>query len=386
MAPVDPEAAAVRAAVRHYVESPHADGFAPLALRIARLQARTIPACARLWVARGLDPEVVHDWRSIPPMPTLAFKRQALSVEPATVIYRSSGTRSGRRSEHHQPWPELYDLAVDLTFPAAALPPSVPTSTPLPSPPDPDPRLRAPGSRLPDPGPRVPMLSLIAPPTLLPDSSLSHMMGRVVAKWGAPGSAWALGEAGLDLAIAESWMEDVVAAGRPVLVLSTAFALVHLIDELATRNRAWALPADSLLFETGGYKGRSRSLDRGDIEALVASHLGLAPHQIVREYGMSELSSQLYASARTGSSTAFEAPPWVRVQILDPATLEPLEPGQEGLISIVDLANAGSIVHVLTEDLGRLDAGGRLTLVGRASDAELRGCSLTAEEMLEGMG
>jgi hypothetical protein len=208
------------------------------------------------------------------------------------------------------------------------------------------------------------------------------MIGRVVATWGASSSAWALGEHGLDLAIAEAWIREVIAAGRPALILSTAFALVHLLDELTTRGRAWALPAGSLLFETGGYKGRSRSLDRGDIEALVSARLGLQPHQIVREYGMSELSSQLYASARTGSPRAFVAPPWVRVQILDPATLDPLQPEQEGLISIVDLANAGSIVHVLTEDLGRLDRGGRLTLLGRASDAELRGCSLAAEELL----
>jgi hypothetical protein len=227
------------------------------------------------------------------------------------------------------------------------------------------------------------MLSLIAPPRVLADSSLSHMIGRVVATWGASSSAWALGEHGLDLAIAEAWISEVIAADRPALILSTAFALVHLLDELTTRGRVWALPVGSLLFETGGYKGRSRSLDRGDIEALVSARLGLQPHQIVREYGMSELSSQLYASARTGSPRAFVAPPWVRVQILDPATLDPLQPEQEGLISIVDLANAGSIVHVLTEDLGRLDRGGRLTLLGRASDAELRGCSLAAEELLE---
>jgi hypothetical protein len=366
MATVDSEAQALRAAVASYLRHPDPDGFGALALRAARLQARKIPACARLWASRGVDPEQAEDWRAIPPMPTLAFKRQPLAVGPAVVTFRSSGTRSGRRSEHHQPWPELYDLAVDLTFPTAALPPSAPT--PLTSPPN--------------PGSRAPMLSLIAPPRVIPDSSLSHMIGRVVATWGASSSAWALGEHGLDLAIAESWISEVIAAGRPALILSTAFALVYLLDELTSRRRAWALPAGSLLFETGGYKGRSRSLDRRDIEALVNAHLGLAPHQIVREYGMSELSSQLYASARTGSSTAFTAPPWVRVQILDPATLAPLDPDREGLISIVDLANAGSIVHVLTEDLGRLDREGRLTLLGRASDAELRGCSLAAEELL----
>ena len=57
-----------------------------------------------------------------------------------------------------------------------------------------------------------------------------------------------------------------------------------------------------------------------------------------------------------------------------------MSPGKPGLIAVLDLANVGSAVHVLTEDLGTAIGNG-FRLAGRASGAELRGCSLTAEEL-----
>ena len=55
-------------------------------------------------------------------------------------------------------------------------------------------------------------------------------------------------------------------------------------------------------------------------------------------------------------------------------------PAPTGLLAVFDLANVGSVLHLLTEDLARVEDGG-FRLLGRASGAELRGCSLTAEEL-----
>jgi len=105
---------------------------------------------------------------------------------------------------------------------------------------------------------------------------------------------------------------------------------------------------------------------------------------VVREYGMTELTSQFYTAALAGGDPElFLAPHWARVRILDPATLEEAAPGTPGLVAIFDLANLGSAVHLLTEDLGVADDDG-FRLLGRAPGAELRGCSLTAEEMSRG--
>ena len=75
------------------------------------------------------------------------------------------------------------------------------------------------------------------------------------------------------------------------------------------------------------------------------------------------------------------------VRALDPETLGDVEPGEPGLLAFLDLGNVGSAAYVLTEDLGRLAenepaVGRRFELLGRARDAQLRGCSLTTEQLL----
>jgi hypothetical protein len=71
--------------------------------------------------------------------------------------------------------------------------------------------------------------------------------------------------------------------------------------------------------------------------------------------------------------------------LVDPETLEPVDgPGRRGLIRWIDLANVETVSAIQTGDLGvRTDTGG-IRLLGRAPGADLRGCSLTAEEIVEG--
>jgi hypothetical protein len=264
----------------------------------------------------------------------------------------------------------------------------------------------------------VPMLSLIPPREDAPDSSLSFMVDYVLARWGSglvdlpssprpsphphgeerappPGplsglfSAYAFGTGGLDADAAARWCRRAEGAGRPVLVLATAFALALWLDALIASGDRFRLPPGSVLFETGGFKGRTRELSRPELLARVEDRLGVPAGRIVREYGMTELTSQLYTDSLAGDAPdLFVPPPWVRVRVLDPESLEEAPPGEAGLIAIFDLANLSSAVHLLTEDLGAmepLDGGGPdrlgLRLLGRAAGAELRGCSLTAEEM-----
>jgi len=78
-------------------------------------------------------------------------------------------------------------------------------------------------------------------------------------------------------------------------------------------------------------------------------------------------------------------PPWLRVRALDPNSLVPVEPGTEGLLAFFDLANAGSVAHVLTEDVGTV-TDGAVRLRGRSPGAEPRGCSLAIEELLDAAG
>jgi hypothetical protein len=92
---------------------------------------------------------------------------------------------------------------------------------------------------------------------------------------------------------------------------------------------------------------------------------------------MTELTSHFYAAP---GGAFFRPTPWTRVRALDPESLSAVDSGDVGLIAIFDLANIGSALHLLTEDLGRIGQAG-FELVGRASGAELRGCSLLSEAL-----
>ena len=87
--------------------------------------------------------------------------------------------------------------------------------------------------------------------------------------------------------------------------------------------------------------------------------------------------------ADAGDSHVF--PPWMRVRALDPLTLEELEEGGEGLLAFFDLANAGSVCHVLTEDVGSVGSG-RVRLGGRVVGAEPRGCSRAMDDLMAAAG
>lgn len=326
--------------------------FAELAAAAGRFGYERVEPYGRLCGRRGVDPDALGDWRLVPAVPTSAFKSLRLAAAEPREVFRSSGTTRGgeRRSVHYHAYPDLYRTVIDASFADACLPE---------------------GAR------RLPILSLIPDRAIAPDSSLSFMAAHVFERHAAPGSTWAVPGAGIDVDLACRWLRA-RAEGEPVLVLATALALVLLLDRLEGEGRsALRLPRGSRVFETGGFKGRSLETTPEAVRRRARTLLGLQPEAVVREYGMTELTSQAYS--RPGGER-LRTPPWMPFRVLDPETLEEVEDGETGLLAFFDLANLGSVCHVLTEDLGVREDGG-FRLLGRASGAELRGCSLTAEEL-----
>jgi hypothetical protein len=171
--------------------------------------------------------------------------------------------------------------------------------------------------------------------------------------------------------------------GTPVCLATTAFALVALLDALAERDIWLALPPGSRIMETGGFKGRTRLVDRTTLYLEANKRLGVPIPAIVAEYGMTELSSQWYDApfSRDRIEPRVKlAPPWLRALIVD-GEGRVLPDGVVGAIRHIDLANRGSVIAIETEDLGARVEGG-LVLLGREQGAELRGCSLDAETLL----
>jgi hypothetical protein len=168
-------------------------------------------------------------------------------------------------------------------------------------------------------------------------------------------------------------------------VLGTAFLFVHLLDHLTNRGKSFVLPAGSRAQETGGYKGRSRTIPKAELHTEISRCLGIPHRHIICEYGMSELSSQAYSSASLSSTAGspgrqpFAFPPWARARVISPETGREVAEGETGLLRIFDLANVFSVLAIQTEDLAVRRREG-FELLGRAATAELRGCSLMAAQ------
>jgi hypothetical protein len=221
----------------------------------------------------------------------------------------------------------------------------------------------------------LPQIVLVPSPGAAPHSSLSFMMGALAARAAGGEQHWCIGAGGtLDFERLRALLEGFGKAGRPVLLLGTALAFLHWL-EAADNLR---LPAGSLVFETGGYKGSGRSLSKNALYAMFERRLGIAAGDVINEYGMTELSSQCYTR---GLGRPHTAPPWVRAIAIDPATGREVADGETGVLRIYDLANLGSVLAIQTRDLA-IRRGADFELLGRDPAALPRGCSRAADEML----
>jgi len=339
--------------------------FNRLACEVFRFQVDAVPAYGAMVRARGVGPDRLDDWRAIPPVPARAFRALDLIAGgrvAAEAVFRTSGTTGGSESRgtHFVRSLELYRAAI------------------LPN---------ARAHLHPEGGP-LRVLALTPSPGLRPESSLVHMLGVLCEAWddGRGGfmadAEWRLGIDELRRAVGEARDE-----GVPVLLAGTAFAFVHLLDESKVGHGDLELPPGSRVMETGGFKGRSRVVEREALYTALSDLLAVAPERMVNEYGMTEMLSQFYERVlrdRGGPAPGerpLHGPPWVRTRLLDPVSLEPVAEGEVGLLSHLDLANLYSISPVLTEDLGVQEAEG-FRVLGRREGAEPRGCSLAIEEMM----
>lgn len=357
-APLAPDAeavasAALRRRIADFLLAPDPARFDELALAAFRFQLERQAPLRQLCSRHGVRAEAVATWSEVPMVPVSAYRSLDLAVAPPVEIFRSSGTHGPDRSVHRHPFPELYRATIDAAFPRYCLPR----------------------------GDRPPMLALVPPRELVADSSLGFMVAHVLERFGGPASAYAFGARGVEAGVARSWLGARQRSGTPVLLLATAFALADLLEALERMGLRFRLAPGSTVFVTGGFKGRRAEVDPRELATALVAGLGIAPEGIVGEYGMTELTSQAYTATQLdGRSDLFVVPPWMRFRVLSPESLEPTPSGEPGLLALFDLANLGTAVHLLTEDLAIAEEGG-FRLVGRAAGAELRGCSLLAEEL-----
>src|SRR5512140_688124 len=335
------------------LDAPRDDAaFNALALAVFAYQYEALPAYHAYCQRRGVLPQRLRHWTEIPAVPAQAFKDVRLWCDddgrtPPAAVFRTSGTTAGDRpGEHYMSAAglALYEASLVPAFRAFVLP-ELATA-----------RARS----------ELALLALGPPAAQAPHSSLWHMAdaaGRALFTQPArsflgagPGAGPGAGNGGgLDAAGLVRALEECARAGRGACLVTTDLALDAFLEALAAHGTRLALPAGSRLVHTGGAKGRRTALDPDDLRARAQAALGLAPSACVSEYGMTELGSQFYTGELRRPGPAgerrFAGPPWIRACAMDVHTLEPLPPGQPGVLRVHDLANAHSAFVVQTEDM-----------------------------------
>jgi hypothetical protein len=323
--------------------------FDALARDIADFQARNIAGYARLRDARG---------EAVPAVPTDAFKVTRVSVwdeSETPTVFRTSGTTVGARGSHWFRTCATYD-AGSVAFGRRALHVTE----------------------------RMPVLVIGPSPKEQADSSLVHMIGHFFAEMGTPASeaeTYFVQDGILDVVALDDRVARLMMQGsRGALVLGTSLAYALLLDAIG--DAVFRMPEGTRVMQTGGFKGKTRELDAAKLRREIARVFCIDERAVVGEYGMTELSSQLWEMTMHGSDkNVYFEPPWARVVPVDPETLAPVKAGEIGVARIEDLLNVDSAVAIVTADRVRR-VGGGFELLGRELGAPPRGCSIATEEML----
>lgn len=317
---------------------------------------------ARYAGTRGVDPaHLPATWREIPAVPASAFKDATLATFPiagAEALFHTSGTTAETSGKHYLERAALYDAALAATFDRFMLPD----------------------------GARLRYLNLVPNPLLRPHSSLGYMMGHVSVLRGDGRAAYFLDGDDVDVTAFARACDEAMTAGQPLCIAGTAFAFVALLDALTASGRRFVAPAGSRIMETGGFKGRTRAVERRELYARLEDAFAIAYPSIVAEYGMTELVSQYYdtRASRAADTRVKAGPPWLRTVVVDAYGHE-VACGETGYLRHVDLGNRSSVVALDTEDRGYATDGG-FVLLGREPEAPARGCSLDAEDLLARAG
>jgi hypothetical protein len=161
--------------------------------------------------------------------------------------------------------------------------------------------------------------------------------------------------------------EKAIEENKKVVIFGVSYALLDLAKSNPNLSKA-------TIIETGGMKGRRKEISKTELHSILKNAFNC--EFISSEYGMTELFSQAYSD----KNELFSLPPWMKILIRetnDPFSYE--QDGKTGGINVIDLANLYSCSFISTQDLGQLTPDGKLKLMGRFDNSDIRGCNLMVE-------
>ncbi len=163
-------------------------------------------------------------------------------------------------------------------------------------------------------------------------------------------------------------IKDLESKGQKTILFGVTYALLDLAAQFPQKLE------HTLIMETGGMKGRRKELLKEEMYQLLEE--AFLTSNIHSEYGMTELLSQAYSKG----NNIFQMPPWMKILIRDVNDpLSIIDNKKTGGINVIDLANIYSCPFIATQDLGKTFEDGSFSVLGRFSNADIRGCNLLVQ-------
>ncbi len=303
-------------------------------------QAEKNPVLNTFFEVFGLRPDSKVNPDEIPLLPIRAFKEMPILCEglKPELVFKSSGTSGMERSSHQIADPNIYKISIEKEFYRHF------------------------------PANQYALICHLPGYRQNPDSSLIWMAQHLVN----------IDPDGLNTFLPDDpdefykWKERVQKKGKKILLFGAAFGLLDLAEDQQVE-----FPETTEILETGGMKTHHREMTKSELRDTLSEGFGIKPGQIHSEYGMCELLSQMYAL----SGEWFTTPHWVRVTIRNSDNPSKFcNPGEEGKIGIIDLANLHSCSFILTEDRGVMNEKGDFKVLGRWHPENLRGCNFLVDQ------
>ncbi|QDH77692.1 acyl transferase [Echinicola soli] len=313
--------------------------FEPLAMELFHYQARENTTYKAYLDARGINPVEVKAVDEIPFLPIRFFKSHKVVSGPYEgfeSFYSSSGT-TGQVTSRHFIWSEEYYLRHSQKIFEQVY-----------------------GSLE-----RFHVLALLPAYLERKGSSLVAMADHFIKQSGSGQSGFYLYN--YDVLIDRLYHLKQLKDGKKVLLLGVTFALLDLAEQF---GEDFPQMDNLIVMETGGMKGRRKEMIREEVHAVLTH--AFKQRRIHSEYGMTELMSQAYSQGEG----KYRLPASMRVMLRDVNDPLSWSPRKQGGVNIIDLANFHSSAFIETQDLGRFDSQGRLEILGRFDNSEIRGCNL----------
>ena len=359
--------------------------FEPLALDLFAWQYAHNPPYREFCDGMKVSPATARRWQEIPAFPTDAFKSGIVTSFPfdqAVMALLTSGTTANARGQifRDSVGRELI-LTANRMMTAAWLFPDFAS------------------------GQRCRILILAPSPEMAPSMGMAIGMDETRKHFGTADSRFLLDWSGLNIKALIDAFVEAESSGVPIAMIGSTSAFVFLFNSCRARELSFRLPAGSRIGDGGGYRGRFGELTQEDFHRLAHEVLGIPESHCVNVLGMAESATNYFDGTLRAATLAGLAtpdrplaakkstrrrfpPPWARTMAVDRKTLQPLPPGEVGLLRHFDLTNLPTVLAVQTDNLGYIEADGSFQIVGRAQIDAITGAvsNLPSERVVGPMG